>query len=474
MIRTIFLLAGIALFLPALAEAQLGTALSPEVRDRYARVSVPAFVLRDVTLVDGTGAPPLRGVSVAVEDGRITQVGTDVEVPPGADLLTYSGHTLIPGLVGLHDHMFYTAAGGRAAQLSFTGPRLYLGSGVTTIRTTGSRAPYAEINMKAEIEAGRMAGPRIHITAPYITGGTGNTGMTLLDSPEQARRFVAYWSEEGATWLKAYTNIRQAEMAAVIDEAHRRGVRVTGHICSITFSEAVELGIDNIEHGLLASTDYHPAKQPDDCPENNRAGIETLDVQGPAVEDTFRRMIDAGVSMTSTLAVYELFVPGRPTRDARSLDAMAPEVREAYLAERARIDTARNPSVTLEAYRNAMAYERRFVEMGGLLANGVDPTGNGGALPGYGDQRGVELLVEAGFSFPEAIRIASLNGARILGVDGELGSIEPEKVADMVLLRGEPSGDPSIIRNTVLVFKDGVGYDSGTLLAEVEGLVGIR
>ena len=95
-------------------------------------------------------------------------------------------------------------------------------------------------------------------------------------------------------------------------------------------------------------------------------------------------MIDAGVSMTSTLAVYELFVPGRPTRDARSLEAMAPEVREAYLADRARIDTARNPSVTLEAFRNAMAYERRFVEMGGLLANGVDPRETGARFPATG------------------------------------------------------------------------------------------
>ena len=319
-----------------------------------------------------------------------------------------------------------------------------------------------------------MAGPRIHITAPYITGGEGNTGMTLLKSPEQARRFVAYWSEEGATWLKAYTNIRRAEMAAVIDEAHRRGVQVTGHICSISFTEAVELGIDNIEHGLLTNTDYHPGKQPDECPQGNDAVIESLDVRGPEVEATFRKMVDAGVGMTSTLPVYELFVPGRPTRDTRSLEAMAPEVREAYLADRDRIDNAPNPFVSLEAFTKAMAYELRFVELGGVLANGVDPTGNGGALPGYGDQRGVELLMEAEFSFPQAIQIASLNGAKILGVDDELGSIEPGKIADMVLLRGELSGDPSIIRNTVLVFKDGVGYDSRTLLDEVKGRVGIH
>ena len=474
MSRTILLFAGIAFAAPTFAAGQLATELSSQVRNRYVTVSAPAFVLRNVTLVDGTGAAPQRGVSVVVEDGRVTQVGTNVDIPQDADILTYSGHTLIPGLFGLHDHMFYTAAGGRSAQMTFTGPRLYLGAGVTTIRTTGSRAPYAEINMKAEIEAGRMPGPRMHITAPYITGGEGNTEMTLLKSPEQARRFVSYWGEEGATWLKAYTNIRRAEMAAVIDEAQERGMKVTGHICSISFTEAVELGIDNIEHGLLTNTDYHPQKEPDLCPQGNDAVVEGIDVRGPEVEATFRKMIDAGVGMTSTLPVYELFVPNRPTRDARSLEAMSNAVREAYLADRDRIDNAPNPFVSLEGFKNAMAYELRFVEMGGILANGVDPSGNGGAIPGYGDQRGVELLMEAEFSFPQAIQIASLNGAKILGVDDELGSIEPGKIADMVLLRGDLSGDPSIIRNAVLVFKDGVGYDSRALLEEVKGRIGIN
>ena len=119
--------------------AQLATELSSQVRDRYVTVSAPAYVLRNVTLVDGTGRAPQRGVSVVVEEGRITQIGTNVDIPQDADVLTYSGHTLIPGLFGLHDHMYYTAAGGRGAQMSFTGPRLYLGAGVTTVRTTGSR-----------------------------------------------------------------------------------------------------------------------------------------------------------------------------------------------------------------------------------------------------------------------------------------------------------------------------------------------
>ena len=472
--RMLFLFAGLATALPMAAGAQVATELSSQVRNRYVTVSAPAYVLRNVTLVDGTGGTPQRGVSVVVEEGRITQIGTNVDIPQDADVLTYSGHTLIPGLFGLHDHMFYTAAGGRGAQLTFTGPRLYLGAGVTTIRTTGSRAPYAEINLKAEIDGGREPGPRIHITAPYITGPDGRVSMVKLGSPEQARRFVAYWGEEGATWVKAYTNIRRAEMAAVIDEAHQRGMKVTGHICSISHSEAVDMGIDNIEHGLSTNTDFHPNKEADRCPPGNNMVALNVDVRGPEVEATFRKMIDAGVAMTSTLPVYELSYPNRPTKDPRALEAMAPEIREAYLADRERIDNDPNPRLTVDLLKNAMAYEVRFVEMGGLLAAGVDPTGRGGALPGYGDQRGVELLVEAEFTFSQAIQIASLNGAKILGMDDELGSIEVGKIADMVLLRGDLAGDPSIIKNTVIVFKDGVGYDSRTLLDEVKGRVGIN
>ena len=475
--RAIPVLTGLLVGFPYATPAQLATELSSQVRNRYVTVAAPAFVLRNVTLVDGTGAEPRLGMSVVVEEGRITQVGERIEIPQDAEILNYSGHTLIPGLIGLHDHMFYTAAGGRVAPLAFSGPRLYLGSGVTTIRTTGSVAPYAEINIKAEIDDGRMPGPRMHITAPYITSGRTDPtfpDMTLLNSPEQARRFVSYWGEEGATWIKAYTNIGRAEFMAAVDEAHRAGMKVTGHICSLTFEDAVELGIDNIEHGLLTSTDYNPAKVDDRCPIGNEAVAGGVDVRSPEVEATIRKMIEEDVAMTSTLPYWELFVPNRPIEDARSLEAMSNGVREAYLAERDRIDRAPNPFVTPEMFRTAMAFEVRFVEMGGRLAAGVDPTGNGGALPGYGDQRGIELLMEAEFSFPQAIQIASLNGARVLGVDQDLGSIEPGKIADMVLLRGDLGGDPSIIRNTVLAFKDGVGYDSRSLLDEVKGRVGIN
>lgn len=455
--------------------AQRAAAMPENVRT-YVSVDAPVIALTRVKLIDGTGAPAKDDQTVVIDNGRITAVGrsSDVRVPAGARVLDLSGHTLIPGIIGLHDHLYYTAAGGRSAQLTFTGPRLYLGSGVTTVRTTGSRAPYAEINLKAEIEKGRAVGPRIHITAPYITGGTGATTMTLLQSPEQAKRFVAYWAQEGATWLKAYTDIRRAELKAAIDEAHRQGIKVTGHLCSVSFTEAVELGIDNLEHGLFTNSDYVSDKQPDLCPTTVVAAGAAVKPNDPAVQRTFRVMIDKGVPMTSTLAVYELFVPGRPTKDARTLEAMAPEVREDYLRAREQIDNAGQSRFTVDVFRNAMAYEKAFVEAGGLLGAGVDPTGNGGALPGYGDQRNYELLREAGFSPEQVVQIMTLNGAKILGVEREIGSVETGKLADLVVVRGDLAADPANIRQVVTVFRDGIGYDSVKLLDSVKGRVGVN
>jgi imidazolonepropionase-like amidohydrolase len=466
----------LAIFCSAVpATAQRPDSLGPQVRN-VVSADAPVIVLTNVKLIDGTGAPARENQSVVISNGRITAVGNagDISAPAGARVIDLTGHTLIPGIVGLHDHLYYTSAGGRSAQLTFTAPRLYLGTGVTTVRTTGSRAPYAEINLKAEIEKGRVPGPRIHVTAPYITGGDGVTTMTLLDTPEQATRFVAYWAKEGATWLKAYTNIRRAELKAAIDEAHRQGIKVTGHLCSVSYIEAVGLGIDGVEHGMFANSDYSASKKPDECPTDMVAAGSAMKPSDPAVQRTFKALIDKKVPMTSTLAVYELFVPNRPTRDPRALEAMAPEVRADYLRARQQIDSAAQSRFTVEVFRNGMAYERAFVAAGGLLAAGVDPTGNGGALPGYGDQRNYELLIEAGFSPEQVVQIMSLNGARVLGVDKDLGSVEKGKLADLVVIRGDLTASPVTIKEVVTVFKDGIGYDSAKLLASVKGRVGIN
>ena len=454
--------------------AQRPDSLAEEVR-KYLAVDTAALALSHVLLLDGTGADPKPDQTILIRNGRIAAVGPspEVSIPAGVRTMDLKGQTVIPGLIGMHDHLFYTAAGGRAVQMSYTGPRLYLASGVTTIRTAGSRSTYAEINLRDNIGKGLVPGPRIHLTAPYITGAAGGGSMDVITSPAEARRFVAYWASEGATWIKAYTDISRADLRAAIQEAHRRGIKVTGHLCSVSFREAVALGIDNLEHGMLTASDFDPSKQPDVCPVTLVGRNNEVDPKGEAARATIQALVKHGVSRTSTLAVYEPIVANRPTKEPRVLNAMAPEVRAGYMKVRQEIDSSGTGPIAAEGFKSAMAFEREFVQAGGLLGAGVDPTGIGGALAGYGDQRNYELFIEAGFTPAQAVRIMTLNGAKILGVAQRLGSVERGKLADLVVLKGDLTADPTVIRSPTVVFKDGVGYDSAKLIASVEGRVGI-
>lgn len=463
-----------SILIPAVLAAQPADRLAPAVRE-YVAVPEPLVALVRVRVVDGTGADPAEDRTILLRDGRIAAVGpaASVPVPPEARVLDLAGHTVIPGLVGVHNHTFYTTRG-RSVQLQFTAPRLYLGAGVTTIRTTGGTSPYHEINMKRGIDRGEIPGPRMHLTGPYLTGPGGASTMAQIATAEEARRIVNYWADEGVTWFKAYTDISREVLGAAIQAAHARGLKVTGHLCSVSFREAVALGIDNLEHGLFTNSDYVSGRKPDHCPSDMRDSLLRVAIDGPEVQQTIREMVAGKVALSSTLAVYELSFPDRPPLEDRVLEALAPEAREEYLAARREIASRAAQSTMPELFRRAQAFEVAFVRAGGLLGAGVDPTGVGGALPGYGDQRNYELLLEAGFSPVEAIRIMTLNGATILGVDRELGSIAPGKLADLVVIRGDPIAVPAQIRNVALVFKDGVGYDAPRLLASVTGLVGIR
>lgn len=472
--RSLTLLVALGLIASAApSPAQRPQELSESVRE-FVAVDGEMVALTHVRVVDGTGAAPREDQTILIRGNQITAVGPSDEIalPDRVEVLDLAGHTVIPGIVGLHDHTHYEGAR-RRLFLQTSAPRMYLGSGVTTIRTTGSFSPYNEITLKAAVQAGEAIGPRMHITGPYITGAGGAGYMAQPANPEAARRLVRYWAEEGATWFKGYAGVQRAELAAAIDEAHSLGLKVTGHLGVVTYSEAAEMGIDSLEHGIYAASDFDPDKQPD---ERSRAGIAQLlevDMQGPEVEELIRTLIGNGVAVTSTLAVIEQLVPGRPVED-RTLEWMAPEVREAFTRRHENLQERAAGSPMVEILASTMAFEKRFADMGGLLAAGVDPTGNGGAIPGFGDQRNFELLIEAGFTPVEAIQVMTLNGARVLEVDDELGTVEVGKLADLVVIEGDPIADPATIRDVRIVFKDGVGYDSVTVLESVKGVFGER
>ena len=464
----------------------VGLAQGPNAdRQQFIRAEAPVVALTHVRVIDGTGAAPLEDQTIVISDGKITAItpAASASVQSGAQILDLKGYTVLPGLVGMHDHMFFPMGGSPPmySNMGTSFPRLYLALGVTTIRTTGSVAPYTDLEIKRLIDTGRMIGPKMHITAPYLEGaGSFTPVMHTLTGPDDARRMVNFWADSGATSFKAYMNITRDELRAAVEEAHKRGLKVTGHLCSIGFREAAEIGIDNLEHGLLPDSEFVPNKQPDKCPGAAvNASLRQLDINGDAVKETIRTLVAKNVALTSTLPVFEAGAPltqsgigaASALLNPRMLNVMNPDARVRYLTNRARI-AADSPTPVL--VRKSMDFERAFVAAGGLLIAGLDPTGNGGIVAGFGDQREVELLVEAGFTPIEAIKIASFNGAKFLGEDARIGSIAVGKQADLMIVKGNPAANISDIEKVEIVFKDGVGYDSEKLIQSVQGLVGIR
>lgn len=463
-----------------------GQTLSPEVRN-FVKTDAPVIALTHVRVIDGTGSAPREDQTVVLSKGKIESVSdaSPANVPKEAQVLDLHGYSVIPGLVGMHDHLFYPVGPASFADMAYSFPRLYLATGVTTIRTTGSIEPYTDLEIKKEIDSGKMPGPHVHVTGPYLEGaGSWAVQLHQLSGPEDATRTVNYWLDEGVDNFKAYMFITHDELAAAIAAAHKRGAKVTGHLCTIGFREAAALGIDDLEHGLMVDSEFLPDKKPGECKgEEDPVLMSKLDMNAGPVHEMILDLVGRHVAMTSTLPVFEMgSFPGRPTLQPRVLDVLSPDARLLLLQHRVRSSDAAairsrygtDVSPWPAAFRKEEEFEFAFAKAGGLLLAGLDPTGMGGVIAGFGDQRELELLVEAGFTPVQAIHIATYNGAQYLGKLDRIGTIAPGKQADLVVIKGDPSRKIEDIENVETVFKDGIGYDSAKLIESARGQVGLR
>ncbi|HYM79230.1 MAG TPA: amidohydrolase family protein [Candidatus Dormibacteraeota bacterium] len=477
----------IAIVLLACCSLSAAQNMSPEVRG-FVKVDAPVVALTHVRVIDGTGAAPREDQTLVLGKGKIESVGdtTSVNLPKDAQVLDLHGYSVIPGLVGMHDHIVYPMGNGIFGEMAYSFPRLYLAGGVTTIRTTGALEPYTDLELKKQIDAGQALGPTIHVTGPYLEGaGSWALQMHKLTGPDDAVKTVNFWLDQGVDNFKAYMFITRAELGAAIQAAHKRGAKVTGHLCSVTFREAADLGIDDLEHGLFVDTEFQQDKKPDQCPEKSEDPflMAKLDVNAGPLHDTIQYLVQHHVAVTSTLPVFEMgSFAGRPTLQKRVLEALSPDARSALLANRVRSSDSNflkqrwgsDVSPWPAAFKKELEFEYAFSKAGGLLLAGLDPTGMGGVIAGFGDQREVELLVEAGFTPLEAIHIATYNGAQYLGELDRIGTIAAGKQADLVVIKGDPSKKIEDIENVETVFKEGVGYDSAKLIESVRGVVGSR
>ena len=447
--------------------------ISPHVLS-FAKVDAGLIALTNANVIDGTGAPPRGGQTLIIKGRNIVALGDTARVvpPEGSTIIDLTGRTVIPGLVMMHEHLYYPTGPQVYGVLGASFSRLYLAGGVTTMRTGGNVNGFVDLRLKRLIDEGQQPGPAIDATAPYINGPNAFLQMQALRTADEARRHVEYWADAGATSFKAYMSVSRAQLAAAIDAAHRRGLKVTGHLCSVTYADAADLGIDNLEHGFLAATDFVGGKTPDACPAaaETQASINELDENGAPFQALVRKLVERKVALTSTLTVFETLTPGRP--QPPGLDVLIAPLR-AHFEERFARVSANAASPYRKLFPKAMALERAFVRAGGLLIAGTDPTAAGGVVPGFANGRQIELLVEAGFSPVEAISIATRNGARYLGRDSRVGTIEFGRQADLVVIAGDPSARITDIRNVETVFKQGLGYDPAKLIESVKGHVGL-
>lgn len=468
------LLTAVLLFVNILSYAQDFT---PDVR-RFIKVNAPVIALTDAKVIDGTGKPARAHQTVIISKGLIAETGPDkdVEIPAGAHVINCSGKTIIPGLVMLHEHLYYTMFLDKffnIAEMSSSFAKMYLAGGATTIRTAGSIEPQTDLAMKRMISEGKLVGPDMDITAPYIERpGYDIPALNTVKDSAEAAASVIFWANKGCTSFKMYMHATTQDLQAVVREAHKRGLKITGHLCTLTYREAAELGIDNLEHGFMASSDFDEAKKTNefDYPVAHRA-LQALDVNSPKMKDLIQYLVSKKVALTSTLPVFEPN-SGREKILGGGEEALSPQMNETVTA---RWEGGKHQdSASLVLFKKNMAWEKQFYDAGGLLVAGTDPTGSGRTIAGYGSRREIELLVEAGFTPVQAIRIATLNGAVYLDRDKQTGTVEKGKTADLVLLNGDLDTDISNIRNTEIVFKKGVGFDSKAIFDSVKGKVGIN
>lgn len=433
---------------------------------RHAPYNADVLALIHVRLIDGTGNPVRVNQTLLLEDGVITVVGNagDVMIPEEAKVVDLSGKTVIPGIVGMHNHLHipgYPLVGDDAA-------KLYLASGVTIIQTCGATFPGHELELAHNIDIGRKVGPDIIPSAPFITGAGGNPNMIIPADEQSLRDTLQYWMDRGIKWFKVYRNISMNDLMTTLEVVHKNGGKVRGHLCSVTFEQGAKMGIDAIEHGLNSASDFRTNKTQGVC-DGNHDYLDYLEMDHSDVRQVQQTMIDHRVFLTSTLSIYEASIPNRAYADQRSLQMMSPALRQAYAERRDRLNQEINDSTRNHRFRRIMEFEYQYVKMGGLLCSGVDAGRH--VLPGYGDQRNFILLREAGLSTEEAVSVMTGNGAKALG-RADIGTVEKGKRADLVVLDGWLDKNPAVIEQVETVFKKGVAYDPILLLQGMEGTFG--
>ncbi|MGC3944220.1 MAG: amidohydrolase family protein [Chryseolinea sp.] len=414
------------------------------------------MLLENARVVDVVKGTVLEQQAIHISNGRIKAIGTrkKLKVPKGISTLDLKGRTVLPGLVMLHEHMNYNNGAGVWLFQPASFPKLYLAAGVTTLRTAGAENPMYDLNLKKRIDKGVSIGPRMYVTGPMFNDASGGfLGDFVITTYEDARKATSFWADQGCTSFKVYSDISRNALMGVIDEAHARGLPVTGHLGKMSCSEACELGIDNIEHGFAS------------CMSDLNLAFDSVwhvNSEQKKVTDLINRLIARKVVLTITPFADSDF------GNVSLFDYLSTDERkriEGYLTDKPSLIPKEENDIQLRPL------ERKFVKQGGQIVLGADAA-DFGLLPGFQNHNVMISMVKGGWQPMEVIRMATIDGARFLKAEQELGSIDVGKSADLIIVSGKPDQSISDIRNVDIVFEKGVGYDSKALRERTKGLVG--
>ncbi len=414
------------------------------------------LLLQNARIIDVEKGIVLEGHSILITNGKIARVEKTekLSVAKTTAVVDMRGKTILPGLVMLHEHMSYFSGQAVWDHHPVSFPKLYLAAGVTTLRTAGAENPMYDLNLKRRIDNGSAVGPRMFVTGPVFNDSSGGfLGDFIILNYKDGRRATAFWAEMGCTSFKVYSDISREALRGVIAEAHSRGLMVTGHLGKMSCTEAIGLGIDNIEHGFgSCSSELQFAFD----------SIWTIRQNDKRVQDLIAILIKNNTVLTVT-----------PFSDSDFSDTTTLE----YLGldEKERIKAFRKnkpPFLPKEANdRQLRPLEKDFIKKGGKIVLGADAA-DGGIIPGFQNHNVLVSMVKAGWSPLEVLKMATIDGATFLKVEKELGSIKVGKVADLIIVSGKPDQVINDIKNVEIVFRNGIGYNSKALRDRVKGLVG--
>ena len=434
-----------------------------------------ALALVGGALIDGTGAPRVEGVTVLLRGQRIAAVGRDVQVPADALVVDVAGKTLMPGLFDMHGH-YYGNTGGKIGNLFEPYALLYLAGGVTTTFSPGDFDPEGMQQFRDRCRRGDAIAPRILTAGPYFDHDPSYIPWIHgIADADAAVQLLQRWRER-IDGVKVYTRITEDELSAVLTAAHAAKLTVTGHLESVTATRAIELGIDRLEHGLFAMSEFaRRGSEPFDLAYHER--IAGLDLDGAAVQALIKSIVQHHVVVDPTIVVIQASL-GR-------LDPVTAEIEKYFgdgvLDRWRRVESMRDrmtkrhgeawPKAVDASLKKAKEFVGRVHRAGGSVVAGTDPVAIT-LLPGWALHRELSNFVDGGLTPLEALRCASYGAAKALGLAAELGTIEVGKRADLLIVAGDPSADLAALSRIETVIQDGVRHEAAALRRRAEG--GIR